>query len=133
MSAIPGDVDADRQPPMTVPLRYFLVGFAFLLAGLYQFGGIATVELSWLSYTLGSEHAVMVSMAAFVVAFAGSSTRQFENYETWEQIAIAVGPVVILGDYLTTEVTDFLIGLGDPLGMQLAFLATVVSWAVAVR
>jgi len=33
MSAIPGAVETDRQPPMTVPLRYFLVGLAFLVAG----------------------------------------------------------------------------------------------------
>jgi len=33
MSAIPGDVDADRQPPMAVPLRHFVVALAFLLAG----------------------------------------------------------------------------------------------------
>jgi hypothetical protein len=33
MGAIPGSVDTDRQPPMTVPLRHFLVGLGFLLAG----------------------------------------------------------------------------------------------------
>ncbi|WP_415379287.1 hypothetical protein [Halosimplex sp. TS25] len=33
MSAIPGEVDTDRQPPMTVPLRHFLVGLALLVAG----------------------------------------------------------------------------------------------------
>ncbi|RBI59215.1 hypothetical protein DMJ13_23905 [halophilic archaeon] len=30
---VPAGVDADRGPPMTVPLGHFLVGFAFLLAG----------------------------------------------------------------------------------------------------
>ncbi|QPV61187.1 hypothetical protein I7X12_10410 [Halosimplex litoreum] len=33
MSAIPGEVDTDGGPPMTVPLRHFLVGLALLLAG----------------------------------------------------------------------------------------------------
>ena len=33
MSAVPAGLATDQQPPMTVPLRYFLVGFAFLLAG----------------------------------------------------------------------------------------------------
>jgi len=33
MSAIPGNVETDRQPPMVVPLRHFVVGLAFLLAG----------------------------------------------------------------------------------------------------
>ncbi|MUV61118.1 hypothetical protein [Halobacterium sp. CBA1126] len=33
MSAVPAGLATDQQPPMTVPLRYFLAGFAFLLAG----------------------------------------------------------------------------------------------------
>ncbi|WP_123535018.1 heme-copper oxidase family protein [Halosimplex salinum] len=33
MSAIPGAVDTDQQPPMTVPLRHFLVGLGLLVAG----------------------------------------------------------------------------------------------------
>ncbi len=41
---------------------------AYPLPGLFQFGGIATVELSWLPYTLGAEHAVLVSMGAYVLA-----------------------------------------------------------------
>jgi len=34
MSAIPGSLHTDEGPPMTVPLRHFLVGLCFLLAGL---------------------------------------------------------------------------------------------------
>ena len=33
MSAIPGNVETDRQPPMIVPLRHFVAGLVFLLAG----------------------------------------------------------------------------------------------------
>ncbi|WP_066416149.1 hypothetical protein [Halorubrum aethiopicum] len=33
MGAIPGNIETDRQPPMTVPLRHFVVGLAFLVAG----------------------------------------------------------------------------------------------------
>ena len=33
MSVVPGDVATDRQPPMTIPLRHFLVGLGFLVAG----------------------------------------------------------------------------------------------------
>jgi hypothetical protein len=115
----------------TVPA---FLSIAYALASLYQFGGIASVELTWLSnYTLTAEHAVIVSMATFVVALASSETKSFEMYETWEQGAIALGPIVIVGDYLTAEVTNFLTGIGDPLGMQLAFAVTLVSWTVAVR
>lgn len=107
---------------------------AFLFASLYQFGGVGTITFNWLSnYSLTADHAIMVSLGAWVFAFASSETKQFQYYDTWEKIAIALGPAVILGDYLTVEVTDLLLQLGDPLGMQLAFVASVVSWGVAVR
>lgn len=111
-----------------------ILSVAFVVASLYQFGGIAQVELVWLSnYVLTQEHAVLASMAVYVAAFASSETKRFEAYEDWEKVAIALGPVVILGDQYVTEVHDFFINLGDPLGLQIAFLVTLVSWAVAVR
>jgi hypothetical protein len=110
-----------------------LLSVVFALASLYQFGGIATVELSWLGYTLSQEHAVLVSMATFAVAFASSETMQFESYEDWEKVVIAAGPVLIIGTQYVTAVNDFLLALGDPLGYQLAFLVTIASWGVAVQ
>ncbi|SDM46985.1 hypothetical protein SAMN04487949_1770 [Halogranum gelatinilyticum] len=107
---------------------------AFIAASLYQFGGISDITLVWLSnYTLTGTHSIIVSLGAFLVAFMSSETKSFERYEDWEKIAILAGPGVILGYEYVTEVADFLTGIGDPLGMQLAFLATLVSWAVAVR
>lgn len=119
----------------TVPAMLSVV---FVLGSLYQFGGLAGLELTWLggatgSYLLTGTHAVMGSMGALLIAFMSSQTKRFENYEQWEQVAIAAGPIVILGEQYVTEVHDFLIGLGDPLGMQIAFVVTLVSWAVAVR
>jgi hypothetical protein len=111
-----------------------MLSAVFAVASAYQFGGIAQIELVWLSnYTLTTEHAAIVSLATYVVALLSSETKSFEYYETWEQIVIGLGFVVILGDYLTTEVTDFLLGLGDPLGMQVAFVVTIIAWTVTVR
>lgn len=110
-----------------------MLSVAFVAASLYQFGGITTVELPWLSYTLTTQHSLLISLGAFAAAFASSETKQFEYYEDWEKIAIALGPAVILGNEYLPAVNDFLTSLGDPLGMQLAFLATVVSWGVAVQ
>jgi hypothetical protein len=109
----------------------------FALASLYQFGGIATVELTWLGgstpYQLTAGHATIVSLATYTVAFASSRTKDLEYYEGWEMILIAAGPAVILGHQYTQEVTDLLLQLGDPLGYQLAFLLTIASWGAAVR
>ncbi len=110
-----------------------MLSVAFVAASLYQFGGVTTVELPWLSYTLTTQHSLLISLGAFAAAFASSETKQFEYYEDWEKIAIALGPAVILGNEYLPAVNDFLTSLGDPLGMQLAFLATVVSWGVAVQ
>ena len=41
---------------------------AFVLASLYQFGGITTVELPWSSSTLITQHGPMVSLGAFAAA-----------------------------------------------------------------
>jgi len=111
-----------------------MLSAVFAVASAYQFGAIAQIELVWLSnYTLTTEHAAIVSLATYVVALLSSETKSFEYYETWEQIVIGIGFVVILGDYLTVEVTDLLMELGDPLGMQVAFIATIVAWTVTVR
>ncbi|QZP39838.1 hypothetical protein [Halobaculum magnesiiphilum] len=115
----------------TIPAMLSVV---FVIGGLYQFGGISDVTLTWLSsYTLTGQHAVVASMATYAVAFASSETRALDRYETWEKVAIALGPALILGEQYTTEVTDLLTKIGDPLGMQIAFVITVVSWGVAVR
>jgi len=118
---------------MTMRTLPALLSVAFALASLYQFGGIATVELSWIGYTLTQEHAVLVSLGVFGAAFASSETMMFENYEDWEKAVIAAGPGLIVGAHYVTAVNDFLLSLGDPLGHQIAFLVTIASWGVAVQ
>jgi len=110
-----------------------VLGVAFVMASLYQFGGITQIDLPWLGYTLTTEHAALISVGAFAVAFASSETRDFHRYEDWEQAAIAAGPILILGNQYISELHNFLVGIGDPLGLQLAFVVTVVSWGVTVR
>lgn len=116
-----------------------MLSVVFIIAGLYQFGALAGLELTWLAgsdggnYLLTSQHAIIGSIGAYLVAFMSSQTKRFENYDQWEQVMILAGPAIILGDQYVTAVHDFLISLGDPLGLQVAFLVTVVSWGVAVR
>lgn len=109
-----------------------MLSVAFVLASLYQMGGLGTLELTWLDYTLTAEHAVLISAGSFVVAFASSETRSFEHYDDWEQAMIAAGPAVILGENYVPFVADQLANLGEP-GYIVAFLVTVASWGVAIR
>ena len=109
-----------------------LLSVFFVLASLYQFGGIASVELSWFNYTLTTQHALFVSMGAYAVAFASSETRTFEAYDSWEQAMIAAGPLVIIGHEYVQFITDLIATEGNT-GPILAFLLVVISWGVAVR
>jgi hypothetical protein len=124
-----GDALSDYTHLRTLPA---LLSVVFVLAGLYQFGGISEVMLTWIDYSLTAQHATFVSLAAYAIAFASSETKQFESYEQWEQVAIAVGPLVIVGYQYVPQLAD-LINTTSNLGPVVAFLATVVAWGVAVR
>jgi len=124
-----GNALSDYTHLRTLPA---LLSVVFILAGLYQFGGISEVNLTWIDYTLTVEHATFISLAAYAIAFASSETKQFESYEQWEQVAIALGPIIIAGYQYVPQVAD-LINTSSNFGPIVAFLATVVAWGVAVR
>lgn len=124
-----GGILGDYKNLRTVPALFSIV---FALASLYQFGGIATVEIVWVNYTLTAQHAMYASLGAYAIAFASSETKEFRNYRDWEQAAIAAGPVVILAHGFVPQVTD-MVANNQPLLGVTAFLAVLVSWGVAVR
>ncbi|MFB6169841.1 MAG: hypothetical protein ABEJ06_01730 [Haloarculaceae archaeon] len=75
MSAVPGSIDTEYQPPMAVPLRHFLVGLGFLLAGgvLGMAGGglrtlahVHALVLGWVCLT------IMGAMTQFVPVWSGT-------------------------------------------------------------
>ncbi|WP_336135559.1 hypothetical protein [Natronomonas amylolytica] len=113
----------------TVPA---LLSIVFAVASLYAFGGVSEIHLEWFNYTLTAEHSTIFSLAVLAVAFASSETREFQNYERWEQIMIALAPVLIVGNQYTNFVSDF-IATNAPAAGIAAFLITVASWGVAVR
>lgn len=109
-----------------------LLSVVFVIASLYQFGGISEVMITWVDYTLTSEHAMLVSIGAYALAFASSETKAFDRYEDIEKVLIFAGPGLIVGYQYIGFVTD-LVNTSSNLGPVLAFLATVVAWGVAVR
>jgi len=66
MSAIPADVDADRGPPTAVPLGHFLVGLAFLLAGVVAVAAAPAGR----GGTLGSVHLLLAGWVCVTIAGA---------------------------------------------------------------
>jgi hypothetical protein len=106
MSAIPGELETDQQPPMTVPLRHFVIGFGFLLLGgitgvfgalgLFPgFGTLAHVHLllaGWVCIT------IMGAMTQFVPVWSGAElhSRQLAVVQLWLVTVGLLGFVVTL-------------------------------------
>jgi hypothetical protein len=128
MSTISGKV-SDYTHLRTIPA---VLGIAFVVASLYQFGGMAEVTLSWFDYTLTAEHAAIGSLVIFAMAFMSSETKAFEQYEGWEKAVIGLAPVLILTHQYTQFVSDFAAN-NDPAVGMIFFVVTLVGWGVAVR
>lgn len=109
------------------------ISAGYLVASLYQYGGLDAFSLTWFNFTLGQQVAVWIGIGALLVAFASSKTKRFENYELWEQGVMGANVVAMAGWHYIPAVKDFIVSLGDPLGAQAAFLLSVVAWAVIIR
>jgi len=114
----------------TVPAA---VSGAFLLLSLYAYGGVNSVELVWVGYTLEAGHALLGSLLVYLVAFMSSESNDFEDYEQTEQGLIAAGPLSMLGWEYVPQFHDAVASIGDPLAQQALFALSVVSWVVIVR
>jgi len=101
MGAIPGDIETDTQPPMAIPLRHFLVGLGFLLAGvavgalaplgvLPGAAGLAHVHLllaGWVCVT------ILGAMTQFVPVWSGTTlhSKRLARAQLWAVTAGLVG------------------------------------------
>ncbi|WP_135853605.1 hypothetical protein [Halorussus salinus] len=64
--SVPAGIDADRGPPMVVPLAHFLVGFAFLLAGA-ALGLVGAVGLAPGLHGLAHVHLLLVGWVCLTI------------------------------------------------------------------
>jgi len=106
MSAIPGNLETDKQPPMTLPLRHFVVALGLLLAGLGLGLGGALDALPGMA-TLAHVHVllagwvcvtIMGAMTQFVPVWSGVSlhSRRLAAAQLWLVVAGLVGFVYAL-------------------------------------
>jgi hypothetical protein len=100
MGAIPGNIEKDQQPPMTLPLRHFLVGLGFLLAGTLVGIGIVVNVIPGLG-TLAHVHlllagwiciTIMGAMTQFVPVWSGA-TLHSRRFASAQLTLVAVGLV----------------------------------------
>ncbi len=120
---------ADYGNLRTIPA---LLSVFFVAASAYQFGGISELHIVWLDYTLTTEHAMLISLGTYAIAFASSQTKSFEHYEPWEQGAIAAGPILLVAHQYVDQVHNLIATEGHT-GPVLAFLVAIVAWGVTVR
>ena len=112
MSVVPGDVDTTQQPPMTVPLRHFVVGLGFLLAGVVvglasatdTAVGVATPAHVHLLFAGWVCVTIMGAMTQFVPVWSGAElhSRRLSTLQLWAVTAGLVGfAASLLGGALT--------------------------------
>ncbi|GCF14656.1 hypothetical protein Harman_25910 [Haloarcula mannanilytica] len=103
MSGIPADVDANAAPPMTIPLRHFVVALAFLVAGVAvgvvggRAGYLAQVHLllaGWVCLT------IMGAVTQFVPVWCGVELHSQRLAATQLPLA-AVGFAGLAAGFLT--------------------------------
>jgi hypothetical protein len=114
MAAIPGNIETNQQPPMTIPLRHFIVGLGFLFVGVLLGLGIAADAVPGLG-TLAHVHlllagwiciTIMGAMTQFVPVWSGA-TLHSQRLASAQLTLVAVG---LLG-FATGLVLDSLVWL----------------------
>jgi hypothetical protein len=89
MSVVPGDVETESQPPMSVPLRHFVVALGFLVAGVGVSGvaGGPTADLAHLHLLLAGWVCltIMGAMTQFVPVWSGTElhSRRLATAQLW--------------------------------------------------
>lgn len=109
-----------------------LLSIAFAVASMFAFGGLSEVHVVWLDYTLTQNHAVLLSLVVYVVAFASSETNRFEYYSRGEQALLLSGPAIMLAQKFLPELSSWITS-NQPLSGVGAFLIAFVGWVVMVR
>ena len=112
MAGIPGSIETDQQPPMTVPLRHFVIALALLLAGALV--GLGTVEglvpglatlahvhlllAGWICVT------IMGAMTQFVPVWSGVVLHS-RRLASLQLVLVVVGLVGFVGSLLFSALT----------------------------
>jgi len=116
MSAIPGEVDTDQQPPMTVPLRHFLVGLWLLVAG----GVVGVLDAVGVLSGLSVLAHVHLLLAGWVCVTIMGAMTQF--VPVWSNVALHSRRLATAQLWLVAA------GVG---GMAAAFASGALGWVHA--
>jgi hypothetical protein len=121
----------NRPKPTVIESIPHLAGFVFSLATAVQF--LQTeFTVGVLNMTFEPAMAFAVSLAALVVVFASSHTRDFDYLQSWEQVLTGVFIAIMAAHQFFPQV-ETAIANNQPHAGVLAFLMGLVTWTVLSR
>jgi hypothetical protein len=112
----------------TVPA---VAGLIFSLATAVQFLDTQVI-VGAVDYQFSSEHSFVVSLAALVVVFASSKTKNWEYYESWEQVLVGL-TILIMTLHQFVPVFERTVSRQNPLAGSVVFVLGVAAWGVLAR
>lgn len=112
----------------TVPA---VAGVVFSIASAVQFLD-GTFRLGALSYQFAPEHSYVVSLIALVVVFASSRTKDWERYESWEQVLVGV-TILIMTAHQFIPTVSRTVSRQNPVAGSVIFGMGLVAWGVLAR
>jgi hypothetical protein len=117
MSAVPVDVETDRQPPMALPLGHFLVGLALLVVG----ASVGVIDAAGVAPGLAGLAHVHLLVAGWVCVTIMGAMTQF--VPVWSNVPLYSRRLATAQLWLVTA------GVG---GMAAAFAAGALPWVHAL-
>lgn len=112
----------------TVPA---LAGLVYAAAAAVQFLQ-AEVTFGAFGYTFNPAHAMLVSLAALVIVFASSETKNWSMYDGWEQATVGVAILIMVTQQYVPLVSTS-IANNQPWAGAVAFMTGMVAWGVLAR
>ena len=121
----------NRTKPTVIESIPHIAGIVFSLATAVQFLD-TELTVGAIGYTFDPAHSFAVSLAALVVVFASSNTRDFDYLESWEQVLTGVTIAIMTAhQFLPTVATA--VQNNNPHAGGVVFLLGLGTWTVLSR
>jgi hypothetical protein len=121
----------NNPKPTVIESIPHLAGFVFSLATAVQFLD-TELTVGAIGYTFDPAHSFVVSLAALVVVFASSHTRDFGYLESWEQVLTGVTLAIMTAHQFVPTVATA-IQNNNPHAGAVVFGLGLGTWTVLSR
>lgn len=108
-----------------------LAGVIFTITSAVQFLD-TSITVGVIGYSVQPAHSFVISLVALLVAFGYSETRDWDYYESWEQVLVAV-TLLIMTSHQFVPVISRTVSNQNPVAGSLVFTLGVAAWGVISR